>query len=67
MLLPTLTVIFSLLTLISGQMSLASCSEWSGDRQICVRGNLYLNGTIAAEVTTASHSRLSWWRHSRWN
>ncbi|KAG9030009.1 hypothetical protein FRB95_004655 [Tulasnella sp. JGI-2019a] len=39
-----------------GQIPFKDCSEWNDDRQICVQGNLYLDGTVAAEVTTDSDS-----------
>ncbi|KAG8993907.1 hypothetical protein FRB94_013075 [Tulasnella sp. JGI-2019a] len=53
-----ITILAFLISIVSGQIRLEGCSGWNSGRQICVQGTLYLDGTVAAEVTTVSHSLL---------
>ena len=39
-------------------LSVNDCSQWNDGSQICVRGNLYRDGTLACEITTESDSFL---------
>jgi hypothetical protein len=54
-----LIIISILVAFVSGQvLSVNDCSQWSDENQICVRANLYRDGTFASEVTTESDSFL---------
>jgi hypothetical protein len=39
-------------------LSVNDCSQWNDGSQICVRANLYRDGTLASEITTESDSFL---------
>jgi hypothetical protein len=52
-------VVCILVVFASGQvLSINDCSQWSDGNQICVRVNLYRDGTLASEVTTESDNYL---------
>jgi hypothetical protein len=52
-------IICFLVAFVSGQvLSVNDCSQWNDESQICVRANLYRDGTLASEITTESDSFL---------
>jgi len=52
-------IICILVAFASGEvLSVNDCSQWNDGNQICVRANLYRDGTLVGEVTTESNSAL---------